>query len=211
MKTPDMKAPSRTTALRHLHGAGRHLRSNVVAYLALAVAVGSGGSYALAATASNGTFAVCVDKGSGVMHLAKHPRCGRHQTRIGLSSALDRPTVSAWATANVNGGIESASGASVTHAGAGTYEVHVTAASCRHAFENAPVVSVNDGEPPYSLGVDRLSCGVDRDGEHRGRGIHDPHWRGRERGVPATRRAVQLHRLVRVGRGEEQSDARAGR
>lgn len=152
MKTPDMKAPSRTTALRHLHGAGRHLRSNVVAYLALAVAVGSGGSYALAATASNGTLAVCVDKGSGVMHLAKHPRCGRHQTRIGLSSALDRPTVSAWATANVNGGIESASGASVTHAGAGTYEVQVTAASCRHAFENAPVVSVNDGEPPYSLG-----------------------------------------------------------
>ena len=50
MKTPDMKAPSRTTALRHLHGAGRHLGSNVVAYLALAVAVGSGGSYALAAT-----------------------------------------------------------------------------------------------------------------------------------------------------------------
>ena len=97
VNTPDTKAPSRATALRHLHGAGRHLRSNVVAYLALAVAVGSGGSYALAATATNGTIAVCVDKGSGVMHLAKHPRCGRHQTRIGLSSALDRPTVSAWA------------------------------------------------------------------------------------------------------------------
>ena len=153
MKTPDTKATGLATALRHLHGVGRHLRSNVVAYLALAVAVGSGGSYALAATASNGTIAVCVDKGSGVMHLAKHPRCGRHQSRIGLSAALDGPAVSAWATANVNGGIESGSGASITHAGAGTYEVRVTAANCRHAFNNAPVVSINDGEPPYGTGA----------------------------------------------------------
>jgi hypothetical protein len=153
VKTPDTKATSRATALRHLHGAGRHFRSNIVAYVALAVAVGSGGSYALAATTSNGTIAVCVDQGSGVMHLAKHPRCGRGQSRIGLSSALDRPTVSAWATANVNGGIESGSGASITHAGAGTYEVRVTAANCRHAFNNAPVVSINDGEPPYGTGA----------------------------------------------------------
>ena len=149
MKTPDTKATGLATALRHLHGVGRHLRSNVVAYLALAVAVGSGGSYALAATASNGMIAVCVDKGSGVMHLAKHPRCGRHQSRIGLSAALDRPAVSAWATADVNGGIET----SITHAGAGTYEVRVTAANCRHAFNNAPVVSINDGEPPYGTGA----------------------------------------------------------
>ena len=150
MKTPDMKAPSRTTALRHLHGAGRHLRSNVVAYLALAVAVGSGGSYALAATASNRTLAVCVDKGSGVMHLAKHPRCGRHQTRIGLSSALDRPTVSAWAAVNDVGHIESGAGVSVAHTGTGVYTIAVTAASCRDASNNAPVVSINDSEPPYS-------------------------------------------------------------
>ena len=150
MKTPDTKAPSRTTALRHLHGAGRHLRSNVVAYLALAVAVGSGGSYALAASASNGTIAVCADKGSGVMHVAKHPRCGRHQTRIGLSSALDRPAVSAWAAVNDVGDIESGAGASVAHTGTGAYVVTVTAASCRDASNNAPVVSINDSEPPYS-------------------------------------------------------------
>ena len=153
MKTHATNETGLATALRHLHGIGRHVRSNVVAYLALGVAVAGGGSYALAANASNGTIAVCVDKGSGVMHLAKHPRCGNHQSRIGLSSALDRPTVSAWATANVNGGIESGSGASVTHAGSGTYEVRVTAANCRHAFNNAPVVSINDGEPPYGTGA----------------------------------------------------------
>ncbi len=148
MKTPDTKAPSRTTALRHLHGAGRHLRSNVVAYLALAVAVGSGGSYALAATTSNGTIAVCADKGSGVMHLAKHPRCGRHQTRIGLSSALDRAPVNAWAEVVSNGHVVTGAGVSTSHAGVGVYNITVTAASCRDAGNNAPVVSVSDSEPP---------------------------------------------------------------
>ena len=42
---------------------------------------------------------------------------------------------------------------SITHAGAGTYDVTVTAASCRHALNNAPVVSVNDGEPPVGFGA----------------------------------------------------------
>lgn len=147
MKTPDTKATS-ATALRHLQRAGRHLRSNVVAYLALAVAVGSGGSYALAATRSNGNVAVCVDKGSGVMHLAKHPRCGRHQTRIGLSSALDRPTVSAWAASNEAGDIVGGGGVSISHVRVGAYNVTVTAASCRNAANNAPVVSASDTEPP---------------------------------------------------------------
>ena len=148
MKTPDTKPLSRATTLRHLHGVGRHLRSNVVAYLALAVTVGSGGSYALAATQSTGTIGVCVDKGSGVMHLAKHPRCGRHQTRIGLSSALDRPAVSAWAEVVFDGHVLTGAGVSISHAGVGVYNVTVTAASCRDAGNNAPVVSVTDSEPP---------------------------------------------------------------
>ena len=149
MKAPDTKATGSAPALRHLHGVGRHFRSNVVAYLALAVAVGSGGSYALAATAStNGTIAVCVDKGSGVMHLANHPRCGRHQSRIGLSSALDRPAVSAWAEVVPNGHVVTGAGVSISHAGVGVYNVTVTAASCRDAANNAPVVSVTDSEPP---------------------------------------------------------------
>ena len=151
MNNPDTPKPSgRRVALRHLHAPLRHFRSNVVSYLALVVAVGSGGSYALAATASNGTIAVCVDNGSSVMHLAKHPRCGHHQSRIGLSSALDHPAVSAWAAVNDVGVIESGTGVSVAHTGTGVYAVTVTAASCRDAFNNAPVVSINDSEPPYS-------------------------------------------------------------
>ena len=110
MTPPDSKATGGATTRRHLRSPLPHLRSNIVAYVALAVAVGSGGSYALAATTSNGTIAVCVDKGSGVMHLAKHPRCGHGQSRVGLSSALDRPSVNAWAAVELNGAIASAVG-----------------------------------------------------------------------------------------------------
>ena len=148
MKAPDTKATGPAPALRYLHGVGRHFRSNVVGYLALIVAVGSGGSYALAASASNGTIAVCVDRGSGVMHLAKHPRCGSHQTRIGLSSVLDRPTVGAWAASNEAGDIVGGAGVSISHVRVGAYNVTVTAASCRKAANNAPVVSASDTEPP---------------------------------------------------------------
>jgi hypothetical protein len=148
VEVPDTKASGRAAALRYLHAPLQHVRSNVVAYVALVVAVAGGGSYALAASRSNDTIAVCVDKGSGVMHVAKHQRCGRHQSRIGLSSALDAPMVSAWATGGPLGGVLSASGLSITHTGAGTYEVKVTAARCRHATNNAPVVSVDDDQPP---------------------------------------------------------------
>jgi D-serine deaminase-like pyridoxal phosphate-dependent protein len=164
VKTPDTsKATSRATALRLVLGPLRHLgstvRSNIISLLALAVALAAGGSYALAASQSNGSITVCVDRGSGVMHLAAHPRCGRHQSRIGLSSALDRPTVSAWAAVNDAGNAESAAGASIRYVGVGVYDVTVTAAACRDAANNAPVVSINDGEPPYSSATSTFPVG----------------------------------------------------
>jgi hypothetical protein len=148
VKAPDEKATSRVTAMRYLHGSLRHIRSNVVAYIALVVAVAGSGGYALAAvSASNGTIAVCVDKGSGLMHLAKHQRCGGHQARIGL-----RPALEAWAAVEPNGDITVGSGLSITHTGVGTYNVTVTAAGCRNAQQNAPVVGVDDSEPAAGFG-----------------------------------------------------------
>jgi hypothetical protein len=148
VNAPDTKSTRRAAALRYVNAPLRHIRSNVVAYIALVVAVGGGGSYALAASRSNDEVAVCVDKGSGVMHVAKHPRCGRTQSRIGLSSALDRPAVSAWAEVVSNGHVVAGAGVSITHAGVGVYNVTVTAASCRDAGNNAPVVSASNTEPP---------------------------------------------------------------
>jgi hypothetical protein len=153
MTAPDTKATTTARTARSLHGVARHFRSNVVAYLALVVAIAGGGSYALAASRSDGTISVCVDKGSGVMHLAKHPRCGRHQSRIGLSAALDRPTGRAWARVEQNGAINQGSGLSIAHSGVGMYKVTVTAATCRSADTNAPVVSIDDAQPPGGFGA----------------------------------------------------------
>ena len=213
MKPTETKATGRPSLLRHLHAPLRHLRSNIVAYLALAVAVGSGGSYALAATSSNGTVAVCVDNGSGVMHLAKHPRCGRHQSRIGLSSALDRPTVSAWAAVEPNGAIDERFGRSPSRTrvlASTTSPLPPRAAA--HAVNNAPVVSVNDSQPPAGFGGNPalFPWPGRRARASLGRDIHDPHRRGGKRGVPAKGRDVQLHRLVRIRRAPERSRRCAG-
>jgi hypothetical protein len=51
-----------------------------------------------------------------------------------------------------NGDVNVGSGLSITHAGVGTYNVTVTAAGCRNAQENAPVVSVDDAEPAAGFG-----------------------------------------------------------
>ena len=47
-----------------------------------------------------------------------------------------------------DGHVVSGAGVSIRHAGVGVYNVTVTAASCRDAGNNAPVVSVSDSEPP---------------------------------------------------------------
>jgi hypothetical protein len=51
-----------------------HLRRNVIAYLALVLALDAGGGYAFAAT-NNKTITVCSDKSTGVLHLKTRGRC----------------------------------------------------------------------------------------------------------------------------------------
>jgi hypothetical protein len=47
-----------------------------------------------------------------------------------------------------DGIVESGQGASVRHAGTGEYQVKVTARGCVGAVNNAPLVTVNDTNPP---------------------------------------------------------------
>jgi hypothetical protein len=60
---------------------------NEVVYLALAVAVGSGDSYALAATASNGTIAVWLPP-TRLIKIKYHARCWPRQL-VGPDRPLD--------------------------------------------------------------------------------------------------------------------------
>ena len=139
-----------------------HLRRNVVAYMAVGLALGAGGGYALAA-GNTKTITVCADKKTGVLHLSTSGRCARAQTRVswnqqgpqGKPGAVGQPgapAVSVWANVTNSGTVLSGQGLSVEHVSAGTYQVTVTAAGCAQGF-NAPVVSLSDAYPPNGQGA----------------------------------------------------------
>ena len=151
-----------------------HIRKNVIAYLALFVALGAGGGYAVAAS-NNKTITVCADKKTGVLHLKTRGRCKSSQTRVswnqqgpqgllgpqgaqgsqgpaggqGPAGAQGRAAVSVWATVADNGTVLPGQGQGLTvqHLMAGTYQVTIIDPTCAHE-NNAPVVTVSDSNPP---------------------------------------------------------------
>jgi len=149
-----------------------HIRKNVIAYLALFVALGAGGGYAVAAS-NNKTIAVCADKKTGVLHLKTRGRCKSSQTRVswnqqgpqgeqgapgpqgsqgaqgsqGVQGSQGPAGVSVWADVADNGTVIAGKGIAVQHgASAGTYQVTITDPTCARET-NAPVISVSDAAP----------------------------------------------------------------
>ena len=150
-----------------------HIRENVIAYLALFVALGAGGGYAVAAS-NDKTITVCADKKTGVLHLKTRGRCKSSQTRVswnrqgpqgpsgvqgptglqgpagaaGPAGAQGRAAVSVWANVADDGTVVDGRGVAVQHgASAGTYQVTITDPTCAHE-DNAPVITVSDTNPP---------------------------------------------------------------
>jgi hypothetical protein len=143
----------------------RHLRPRSAAYLATGVLVGAGGSYALAATSTK-TITACADKGTGVLHLKARKRCKRGQTRVswnqvgppgpqGRQGPPGTPAVSIWGSEAANSNPLAQHGLSIQHVSTGIYQVTVIATGCAHAIDNAPVLTVLDGNPPvgHTAGV----------------------------------------------------------
>lgn len=148
-----------------------HIRKNVIAYLALFVALGAGGGYAVAAS-NNKTITVCADKKTGVLHLKTRGRCKSSQMRVswnqqgpqglpggpgppgaqgvqgvqGVQGAQGPAGVSVWANVADNGTVIAGKGVAVQRMSPGTYQVTITDATCGRAT-NAPVVSVADAAP----------------------------------------------------------------
>ena len=118
-----------------------------------------------------------------------------------------RPALEAWAAVEPNGDITVGSGLSITHAGVGTYDVTVTAASCRNAQENAPVVSVDDSEPAAGFGPGAFPVawtqGTGFTGKtflvHAGVVVNG--------GFQPRDETVQHHRLVRIPAGNLETSA----
>ena len=97
-------------------------RRNLIPYAALllALVVGAGGGYALAASKTK-TITVCADKKTGILHLHNHGKCKRSQTRVswnqkgpqgppgvqGPAGQPGAPAVSIWANVANDGSVVS--------------------------------------------------------------------------------------------------------
>jgi hypothetical protein len=141
----------------------RHLRVNVVAYLALGVAVAGGSGYALAATSTSKTITACANKKTGAIFYARHGRCGRRQIKLrwnqrglrgrtgatGPQGAPGAPAAQAWAIVGDDGSIlfGQGQGLSAQHTGTGLYAITVTAAACA-GKDASPIVTPSDGGVP---------------------------------------------------------------
>jgi hypothetical protein len=136
----------------------QHLRANVVAYLALAVALGGGGGYAIAATRVK-TIDGCVVKKTG--ELLVKSRCARGQQKLtwnqqGATGAVGA-TGATGATPFVASGFVALNGAgggtgfTVQQTGIGEYEITLTGPSCGGNAKDNLVVSM-EGDPSNENG-----------------------------------------------------------
>ena len=128
------------------HRIARHLRANVVAYLALGITVAGGGGYALAANRSTATH-VCADRGGAhLLHL--QARCHRGQQALSwVQTGASMSQAALWAHIDGAGKVIDGGGFSVRHVATGTYSIAVRG-KCSGVF-NSPVVSVVDNNPPF--------------------------------------------------------------
>lgn len=122
-----------------------HLRANVVAYLALTLAIGGGGGYAIAA-ANNKTIHGCVSNRTHALYI--QARCHRGQTRLVWNQQTAQgQSVTAWAAVNAVGFTGAgARGISVQHVSTGTYNLTATAFQCTQVTD-APTVTVGAVPP----------------------------------------------------------------
>lgn len=133
----------------------RHIRRNLVSYIAIFLALGGG--YAVAA-GNTTTIHGCVVKRTG--ELLVKARCGRGQRRLvwnergvqGAQGPQGAPAVKAWAAVGNAGNVFAGQGVSVAHPSSGTYQVTVTAPACANKV-NSPTVSVSDANPPNGQGA----------------------------------------------------------
>ena len=128
------------------HRIAAHLRANLVAYVAVGIAVAGGGGYALAANRSAATH-VCADRsGARVLHL--EARCHRGQQALSwVQTGVPLSQAALWARIDGAGHMVDGAGFRVRHVGPGTYSLAVIGACSRVA--NSPAVSVIDSNPPF--------------------------------------------------------------
>ena len=141
-----------------MHRLADHLRGNVVAYLALMVAVIGGGSYAVAATIKGKTISACASKKTGELFLHQHGSCKRGLSRVtwsqkgaqgsrGATGAAGPGTPNAFGVIDNTGAVASGLGLSSQRVGTGVVSITVTDSRCAKGA-NAPVVTATSSQDP---------------------------------------------------------------
>lgn len=152
-----------------------HLRSNVVAYIALIISVISGGGgYAIAATTAHHkttkrhrtTIVACASRRTGELFLHRHGRCGRGKHKVrwnikgprGKTGAAGAPAPSIFAAVDpgvVADGVQPTpeKGMTIQRTGTGTFVMTITDPVCSQGA-NVPVLTptadyfTGDATPP---------------------------------------------------------------
>jgi hypothetical protein len=127
-----------------------HLRSNLVAWLALFVALGGTG-YAAAAHRHSNTINACANKRTGQLSIRHGARCKRGQVKVSWAKQGPRgkagtSAVQAFGAVGATGIVIPNGGISLQHTGVGVYLVTVTAAGCAHGL-NDPTATVTSPDP----------------------------------------------------------------
>lgn len=125
-----------------------HLRSNLIGWIALFVALGGTG-YAAANHSSTNTINACANKKTGQLSIRHHGRCKRGQVKLSWAKQGPRgpagtSAIQAFGAVGATGIVIPNGGISVKHTGPGIYVVTATSAGCAKAF-NDPTVTVTDG------------------------------------------------------------------
>jgi hypothetical protein len=153
------------------------LRRNLIAYLALFLAVGAGGGYAIAATGGGKTITACANKRTGELFLHSRGRCKRGFRKVswneqgrqgaqggqGAQGPAGAAAISVWGSVANSGGLLTGQGLAVQHVSAGTYQITVTAAGCAQGA-NVPTITVDDSNPPFGQSAGAFPVAWDASG-----------------------------------------------
>jgi hypothetical protein len=126
-----------------------HMRTHLVGWVALFVALGGTG-YAAASHAHSNTINACASKRTGQLSIRHGARCHRGQVKVswakqGPKGPAGTSAVQAFGSVGASGAVIPNGGISVQHSGPGVYVVTVTAPGCAKAFNTPTVTATNGG------------------------------------------------------------------
>lgn len=127
-----------------------HLRSNLIGWIALFIALGGTG-YAAASHTHSNTINACANKKTGQLSIRHGSRCKRGQIKVswgkqGPTGPAGTSAIQAFGSVGATGIVNPNAGISIQHTGAGTYVVTATSAGCANGL-NDPTATVTTSSP----------------------------------------------------------------